>query len=221
MVDEDAGQLVADRLVDQHRRDRGIDAARQAADHPALADLVADLGDLGRAELGHRPVAGEAADVADEIGDQLAAVGGVDHLGMELDAVEAALLVGGRREGRAVGRRRRRGSPAGMRLDLVAMAHPHLVALARRPQAVEQRGNRPVISMKARPNSLWSPAATRPPSCSAISLLAVADAEHRHARLEQMLPAARGLSSKVTEAGPPDRMMPSRLHPLKRLERRG
>ena len=36
------------------------------------ADLGADFGDLGLAELGHRPVAGEAADVAHEVGDQLA-----------------------------------------------------------------------------------------------------------------------------------------------------
>ena len=101
MVDEHAGQLLADRLVDQHRRDRAVDAARQAADHLALADLRADVGDLGLAIGGHRPVAGAAADVADEIGDQLAAVGRVHDLGVELSAVEAALLVGGDREGRA------------------------------------------------------------------------------------------------------------------------
>ena len=40
-VDQDADQLVADRLVQQERRDRRIDAARQAADHPAGADLLA------------------------------------------------------------------------------------------------------------------------------------------------------------------------------------
>ena len=39
VIDEHAGELVADRLVDQHRRDREVDAARQPADHPALADL--------------------------------------------------------------------------------------------------------------------------------------------------------------------------------------
>ena len=44
VVDEDAGQLLADRLVDQHRGDGGIDAARQAADDAALADLRADRG---------------------------------------------------------------------------------------------------------------------------------------------------------------------------------
>src|SRR6188472_2927895 len=32
MVDENASQLLADRLVDQQRRDRGIDAAGEAAD---------------------------------------------------------------------------------------------------------------------------------------------------------------------------------------------
>ena len=50
VIDEHAGELVADRLVDQHCRDRGIDAARQAADHPRLADLRANAGDLLVAE---------------------------------------------------------------------------------------------------------------------------------------------------------------------------
>ena len=44
-VDEDAGELVADGLVDQQRGDGGIDAAGEAADHAAAADLVADAGD--------------------------------------------------------------------------------------------------------------------------------------------------------------------------------
>jgi hypothetical protein len=69
VVDEDAGQLLADGLVDQHRGDRAVDAAGEAADRPSANDLLADLGDFGPAELGHGPVAGEAADVADEIGD--------------------------------------------------------------------------------------------------------------------------------------------------------
>ena len=55
VVDEHALQLVADRLVQQHGHDRGVDAARQAADHLALADLGADLGDGALAERGHRP----------------------------------------------------------------------------------------------------------------------------------------------------------------------
>ena len=88
VVDEDAGQLIADRLVDQHRRDRGIDAAGKAADHPAPADLLADfLARLG-AERGHGPVAPEAGDLVDEIGDQLRPVGGVGDLRVEHQAVE-------------------------------------------------------------------------------------------------------------------------------------
>ena len=44
VVDEDAGQLVTDRLMDQHGRDGTVHAARQAADHLGVADLGADLG---------------------------------------------------------------------------------------------------------------------------------------------------------------------------------
>ena len=63
VVDEDAGELVADRLVDQHRGDGGIDAAGEAADHLAAADLRADALDRLGAEAGHGPVAAAAADL--------------------------------------------------------------------------------------------------------------------------------------------------------------
>ena len=39
VVDEHARQLVADRAVDEQRRDARVDAARQAADDLAVADL--------------------------------------------------------------------------------------------------------------------------------------------------------------------------------------
>ncbi len=42
VVDEDAGQLVADGALDQRCRHRGVDSAGQAADHPLAADLAAD-----------------------------------------------------------------------------------------------------------------------------------------------------------------------------------
>ena len=102
MIHEDAGQLVADGLVDQHRGHGGIDTAGQAADHLAIAHLLADFGNLGRAEFGHRPIARQPADMAREIGQQLAAVGGMDDLGMELGAVELAAFVGDHREGRTI-----------------------------------------------------------------------------------------------------------------------
>ena len=106
MVDEHAGELVADRFVDQDRRDRGIDAAGQAADHLALPDLGADLFDRLLAEGAHGPVAGQACDLADEIADQLCAIGRVHHFGMKHQAVIPALLVldhGERRIGRSAG----------------------------------------------------------------------------------------------------------------------
>ena len=57
VVDEHAGQLVADRLVDQRRRDRRIDAARQPEDHLFGADLLADPADRLADVVGHVPVA--------------------------------------------------------------------------------------------------------------------------------------------------------------------
>ena len=55
VIDENAGQLLADRLMDQHRGDRRIDPAGQPADHPPGAHLLPDPGDLRGAEPGHRP----------------------------------------------------------------------------------------------------------------------------------------------------------------------
>ena len=46
VVDEHAGQPVADRAVHEQRGDRGVDAAGEAADRPAVADLRADPRDL-------------------------------------------------------------------------------------------------------------------------------------------------------------------------------
>ena len=67
-VDEYADELVADRLVQQRRDDRRIDAARQTEQHAVAADLRADLGDvLGDDVLG-RPYRRAAADVEHEAG---------------------------------------------------------------------------------------------------------------------------------------------------------
>ena len=102
VIDEHAGQLIADGLVDQHRRDRGIDAAGEAADDPALADLGADRLARLRAERRHRPVALQARDAVDEIADEPRAVRRMDDLGVEHQAVVAARLVGDGRERRVL-----------------------------------------------------------------------------------------------------------------------
>ena len=62
VVDEDAGELVADRLVDEQRRDRAVDAAREAAEHALGADARADPLDLLLDHRGRRPRRGDAGD---------------------------------------------------------------------------------------------------------------------------------------------------------------
>ena len=90
------------------------------------------------AEGRHGPVGGAARDARGEILQKRRAARRVHHFGMELHAVEAALIVGDGGEGRAVADRddakaRRQGH------DAVAMAHPHLLARALLPQPVEER----------------------------------------------------------------------------------
>ena len=103
MIDEHAGELLADGFVEQNRGNRAVDAARQAAKYALVADLGADVGDLVRAEFGHRPVAGKSADLVDEIGQQLCPVRGVNHLGVKHRRVIVLRFVDADRE-RRVGR---------------------------------------------------------------------------------------------------------------------
>src|SRR5258708_17877910 len=98
VVDEHASELVADRLMDQNRGDRGIDAAGKAADHPALADLIADFFDRLLAKRAHGPVAGEAYDLPNKIPDHFGAVVRVHDLLLEHQCGVVSLLVLDNRE---------------------------------------------------------------------------------------------------------------------------
>ncbi len=115
VVDEDARELLADRLVDEQRRDGRVDAARQRAQHALAPDLRADPLDLLLDHGGRRPGGRCVGDVVEEVLEHVHAVRRVDDLRMELDAVEAALgrLEGGDRRGRGDSRRRAR--PRGRR----------------------------------------------------------------------------------------------------------
>ena len=90
VVHEHARQLVADRAVDEQRGDARVHAAGQRADHLAAADLGADRGDLLLDDVRRAPGARAAADVLEERRQHVLAVGRVDDLGVELDAVQAA-----------------------------------------------------------------------------------------------------------------------------------
>ena len=93
VVHEDAGQPLAHRTVHQHRRHRGVHAAREAADHPLLGpDHLPDAGDLGLDEVSRRPVGRATADLEEEVVEDLAAPRRVGDLGMELHAEERPLL---------------------------------------------------------------------------------------------------------------------------------
>ena len=182
VVDEDAGELGADRLVDQHGGHRAVDAAGEPADHPALADLGADLGDLARLEVRHAPVARQAGNSAHEVADQLAAARRVRHLGVELHGVELALLVGDGRERRAL-RHAHHLEAGGQAGDAVAVAHPHRVALALLPEALEQRRVGGDVELGAAELAMV-PAFHAAAHLRHHRLLAVADAEHGQPGLE-------------------------------------
>ena len=79
--------------MNEQGRNRGVHAAGQPADHVAVADLLADPPDLLLRHRGGVPGHVTAADVLEEAGQYLRAIRGMDHLGVELDAIEAALRV--------------------------------------------------------------------------------------------------------------------------------
>src|SRR5690349_7981243 len=179
VIDEDAGELLADRLMDQHRGDGGIDATGQPADHLALADLAADLVDRLLLERAHGPVAGAAGDLAHEIAEDGGAVRGVHDFEMKLRGVEFARFVGDhgdRRVGRGADRGKSRRRPG----DAVAMAHPYRIALTHVPDAVGQwRGFRQ-FNFGAAEFAMMS-ALDLAAELLRHRLFAVTDAEHRHA----------------------------------------
>ena len=90
VVDEDARHLRADRLQQQRRRHRRIDAAGQAADDAMVADALAQLGHGLFDERADLPDARAAADVVEEVAQDLAAVRRVADFGMKLQADRSA-----------------------------------------------------------------------------------------------------------------------------------
>ncbi len=188
-VDQDADQLVADRLVQQERGNCRIDAAREAADHPAGADLRAHPGDRLLAERRHGPGGGAARDPMREIGEQLVAARRVHDLGVELHAKDAPAVVGDRGERRAL--RDRDDAKALRQLHhLVAVAHPDLLARADLEHALEQGAA--VDHLDERPAELAVMAdLDLAAELGADGLLAIADTEHRHALREHRLGCLR------------------------------
>ncbi len=150
VIDEDADQLVADRLVHESRGDRRVDAARETADDATRADLGADAIDLLGDDVAAVPVGRDAGRLVQEVLQHRLPVRRVLDLGVPLNPVQ---LAGVAREG---GDRRRvaRGEhlePVWRAHDRVAVPHPRglLVGLpleehALGPRAMDLR--RPVLA---------------------------------------------------------------------------
>ena len=163
--------------VHQRGRHRGVDAAGEPADDPLVADLGADLLDRGVDDGRHRPGRLAAADVVEEATQQRLTVGGVDHLGVELHAVDPALHVLEHRDRRLGGAG---GDPEalGRADDRVEVAHPHDLVLRleqHRRLAVGLQVGTAVLALAG--------ARHLPAELLRDELRAVADAEHRHAGL--------------------------------------
>ena len=217
MVDEHAGELLADRLVEQHRGDRAVDAAGQPADHAPLADLRADLLDRLLLEGAHGPVALAAGDLAHEVAEERGAVRGVHDLEVELGGVELAPLVrdhGDRRVRRGADHAEALGQPG----HAVAVAHPDRVALALAPHALEQRrllGHQHLGAAELAVMAALDHAA----ELRRHRLLAVADAEDRHPGVIDRGRRQRrtGVEHRGRPAGEDHPFRPQRLEGLVRL----
>ena len=124
VIDENAGHLTSHRTGAQCGNHGGVHAAGQRQDHAVLAHSGAELLCHGLNQVVHGPVLLKAADVEQEVPEQLLAVLGVLDFGVELRGVDAALgvLHGGNR---AHGGARGHGEPLGHAGDGVAVAHPH------------------------------------------------------------------------------------------------
>ncbi|OPY89682.1 MAG: hypothetical protein A4E72_01022 [Syntrophus sp. PtaU1.Bin208] len=93
VIDEDAGQPVADGLVEEHRRHGGVHAPAQSQDDLCVAhrgaDLLHGIPDEGR----HGPAFLAAADGEEEVFQHLFPFRRMDDFGMKLEAVKAPLRI--------------------------------------------------------------------------------------------------------------------------------
>ena len=187
VVDEDAGEPLADRAVQECGRDGRVDAARQAADHSTRRRLLADARHRLLDERARCPVGGGAADAVHEVGEHLAAALAVHDLGVELHAEETPGRIAERLD-RRVGALREHGPAGRQRLHAVAVRHPHGDLAADR-EAAEQVVGVGDLDRRAAVLATVGGRDART-GLDVQDAHAVADAEHRHAELED---AAREL----------------------------
>ena len=123
MIHEDTGELLADGLCHQSRRNRRIHTAGERKEHLAVAYGLADALNLCLREAVHLPIALAAADIIEEVVNQLFAVLGVLHFRVELGRVDVTRrILHGRN--RAVLGVRGHGKAGRHFGDIVRVGHP-------------------------------------------------------------------------------------------------
>ncbi len=111
VIDVDARQPVAHGAMDERSGNGRIDPATEGADHETVGSggrawsstRCADRGNRRLDEVGRRPRRARAGDVEDEVPKDVPTARRVDHLGVELDAVQATIEVDEAGELRRVG----------------------------------------------------------------------------------------------------------------------
>ena len=126
VIDKDAGELIANRLMQQDRGDRAVHTTRKTTDDLLIAHLFADLRNRFFAISAHGPVALEPGKPHEVLIERLA-VRRVMHLGVELHRIKTTVQIGGDCERRAGGGAVHLETRSDFR-DMVAMAHPDLFA---------------------------------------------------------------------------------------------
>ena len=181
MVHKHTGQLLADGLGQHSGQHGGIHAAGQGAQHLALADALPQSLDVILYKGIHLPVAGAAADVVHEVAQHLLALGGVQHLRVELYGVQTlfGIFNGCHRAVCGVGSDLKAGSRL---LDVIVVAHP---ADGRGLHIGEQLALGVYEHLGLAVLTLGS-AADMTAQQVHHQLAAVADAQHRHAPAEDL-----------------------------------
>lgn len=202
VIDEYAGELIANGLVYENGCHGGVNAAGEGADDLVIAYLFADLSDSDVDIAAHGPAAFAPADGEEEVLQHLGAFFGVDHFRMELYAVEAARFVSDRCGGREIGMACEAEACGHFRYG-VAVAHPYGGLFG---YAFEERAAAVAIENGVAVFMLFRTGYAAA-QFIAHELHAVADAQHRNACIEYCLVHFRRASA-LTLDGPPDRIIP-------------
>src|SRR5690554_5470856 len=125
VINEHAGQLITNGLVQECRYHRGVNATGETKKYVAVTYLVTHSGNLVFDDLGRGPQFLGTADLHHEVFENALALQGVGHFGVELHTVEALLGAAHGSNGAA-----RRGGGHVESVwhtgDFVAVAHPHI-----------------------------------------------------------------------------------------------